>query len=79
MQEYKVKVHKDRTEWFNSKGQRHREDGPAVEYINGTKLWYLNGQRHREDGPAVEYADGTKYWFLKDKCYTEEEFKLKIK
>ena len=23
----------------------HREDGPAVEYSDGTKSWYLNGQR----------------------------------
>ena len=22
----------------------HREDGPAVEYVNGTKIWYLNGK-----------------------------------
>ena len=22
----------------------HREDGPAVEYANGTKYWYLNGE-----------------------------------
>ncbi len=24
-------------------GKRHREDGPAVEYSNGTKKWYLEG------------------------------------
>jgi hypothetical protein len=58
-------------EWFLN-GQRHREDGPAVELSNGTKLWYLNGQRHRVDGPAVElpygykYWNGTKYWYLND-------------
>ena len=46
----------------------HRLDGPAVEYPNGTKFWYVNGQRHRIDGPAVEYADGrTKFWFLDGK------------
>ena len=48
-------------EWYLN-GQRHREDGPAVEYANGDKYWYLNGQLHREDGPAVEKADGSKLW-----------------
>jgi hypothetical protein len=24
-------------------GKLHREDGPAVEYVNSTKEWYLNG------------------------------------
>lgn len=27
----------------------HREDGPAVEYANGTKIWYLNGDRLTEE------------------------------
>jgi len=29
--------------WFNKKREFHREDGPAVEYISGTKKWWLNG------------------------------------
>jgi hypothetical protein len=55
-------------------GKRHREDGPAVEYANGTKSWCLNDKLHREDGPAVEYADGYKSWYLNDKSLTEAEF-----
>ena len=43
-------------------GKRHREDGPAVEDLDGTKDWYLNGQLHRENGPAIVYEDGTKEW-----------------
>jgi hypothetical protein len=42
----------------------HRLDGPAVEYANGGKAWYVDGQLHRLDGPAVEYADGSKEWFI---------------
>jgi len=49
--------------WYLN-GVRHREDGPAVEYSEGTKHWYLNGVRHREDGPASEYSSGGKYWYL---------------
>ena len=30
-----------------------REDGPAVEYLNGEFEYWLDGQLHREDGPAV--------------------------
>lgn len=42
----------------------HREDGPAIEYLNGDKAWYRDGKLHREDGPAVEYVDGGKeYWY----------------
>jgi len=55
----------------------HREDGPAVEWWDGSKEWYLNGKLHREDGPAVEWWDGDKSWYLNGRSYTEEEFKKK--
>ena len=42
----------------NSAGQYHRTDGPAIEYANGYKWWYIKGQLHRTDGPAIEWADG---------------------
>ena len=62
--------------WYNERGQFHREDGPAMEWKDGTKIWYLNGKRHREDGPACELANGSKAWYLNGKKYTEEEFAL---
>lgn len=37
-----------------SMGLLHRENGPAVEYPDGSKEWFLNHQRHRNDGPAIE-------------------------
>ena len=43
---------------------RHREDGPAVEWAHGDKVWYLNGAKHRIDGPVIEYADGVKSWYV---------------
>mgnify|MGYP000497014347 FL=1 len=45
-------------------GERHREDGPALELSNGEKYWYLHGKVHRTDGPAMEFPDGTKKWCL---------------
>jgi hypothetical protein len=60
----------------------HRENGPAVKDINGTKEWYLNGRWHRIDGPAIEYADGTFRWYLNGKripCTTQLQFKRLMK
>ena len=50
----------------------HREDGPAIEYVDGYKEWWLNGKLHREDGPAIEYADGNKQWQLNGKLHRED-------
>lgn len=27
----------------------HREDGPAVQYPDGTKEWYINGKQYSEE------------------------------
>ncbi len=69
MEEYIVRVYDNRTEWFNKDGDRHRIDGPAVEYANGDKEWYQNGQLHRIDGPAVEGANGHKAWYQNGLCH----------
>jgi hypothetical protein len=53
--------------WRNSKGERHRTDGPAVEYNNGYKVWWVDGKLHRTDGPAVENSDGNKAWYMNGK------------
>ena len=42
-------------------------DGPAVEWPDGSKHWFVNGKQHRLDGPAVEWLDGTKEWFVDGK------------
>ena len=46
----------------------HREDGPARDYFNGDKEWWVNGNRHRIGGPASEYKD-CKRWFKNDKLH----------
>lgn len=56
--------------WYlPSKGKRHfhRVDGPACEYGDGSKQWFIDEKRHRIDGPAVEYADGLKHWYVDGK------------
>jgi hypothetical protein len=54
----------------------HREDGPAVEYVNGDRSWFIYGKRHRMDGPAVEWGDRMEWWINGERldCNTQEEF-----
>ena len=68
MIEYTVKVNEYGKHWFLN-GERHREDGPAIEHFSGDKFWFLNGKRHREDGPAIEWDSGDKFWFLNTKYW----------
>ena len=66
-------IDKDGTKrWYNQKCQFHREDGPAIEWPNGTKAWYQHGQCHREDGPAIEFANGGKKWYQHGKLHRED-------
>ena len=58
--------------YFDGDGERHREDGPAIEWADGTRAWYRNGELHREDGPAIEWADGTRQWFLNGERHRED-------
>ena len=74
MKEYKVTVYDDCTVWKNLNGELHRENGPAIEYINGDKYYYKNNKPHRLGGPAVEYSNGAKQYFIEGKKYSEEQF-----
>ena len=72
MIEYTVKVYKSgNKEWYLN-GQRHREDGPAIEWISGYKEWWVNGKLHREDGPAVEDIRGDEEWWVNGKLHRED-------
>jgi len=68
MKTYKDKVsgetlyvvsHQGITRYYKDKSMTvlHRLDGPAIEYANGRKVWYVNGKLHRLNGPAVEGED----------------------
>jgi hypothetical protein len=79
MKTYKVTVDEYGTKHWYINDKRHREDGPAMEWVNGDKYWYINGKCHREDGPAMECVNGDKYWFIDGKLLTEAEFNARIK
>ena len=67
------KVDTNGTKHWYQNGERHRINGPAIEYPNGSKHWYQNGQHHRIDGPAIELPDGTKRWYLNGKEVTQQD------
>lgn len=56
--------------WLYRSLKIHRQDGPAIEYTDGIKEWYINGERLTEqefnsrktpcDGKIIE-VDGTIY------------------
>ena len=48
MKNYTVKVFEDGSKVWLLNGERHREDGPAIEFSSGTKAWYLNGEKLTE-------------------------------
>ena len=47
MIEYTVQVHRNGTKFWLLNNRLHREDGPAIEWANGGKEYFLNGKRHR--------------------------------
>jgi len=74
MTKYRVEVDNEKTVfWYKWKtGELHREDGPAVEWADGNKQWYLNNECHRIDGPACEWSDGSKIWYVNGKLHRED-------
>ncbi len=58
--------------WRNAKGQLHRLDGPASEWVNGSKKWYKDGRLHRLDGPAVVFFNGYIEWRIEGKLHRED-------
>jgi hypothetical protein len=47
----------------------HRHDGPAIEWSNGSKEWWVDGKLHRLDGPAMIWANGDKAWYVDSKLH----------
>jgi len=82
---YYTKIMKEQYIWIDTNGTKfyykdrkmtmlHRLDGPAVEWFNGDKCWWVDGKKHRLDGPAIEHTKGYKFWYVDNKELTEKEF-----
>ena len=55
----------------------HREDGPAIEYSNGCKSWYLNGKEVTEtEHKKITSKEPT--ILIEGKSFTIEELKALI-
>lgn len=53
-------------------GRLHCESGPAIEFSNGSKHWFLDNKVHRADGPAIEQFDGDFFWVVEGKNHRED-------
>lgn len=40
----------------------HREDGPAIEWVDSVCKWYLNGRLSRLEGPGAYTPGGYRSW-----------------
>ena len=77
---YRVVVGPDGTrKYYNSAGQLHCEEGPAIVYPYGRHEWYRNGLRHRTDDPAIEWGCGACEWWIDGVQYTQQEYYLQLK
>ena len=48
MKTYTIKIDNDGNKSWYSNDKLHRENGPAIENVNGYKEWWLNGQHVSE-------------------------------
>lgn len=53
--------------WYDSNGELHRDNGPAIIKCNGDHIWCIHGLRHRTNGPALYNVDGYQEWWHKGK------------
>ena len=77
---YRIEVDEDGARrYYNTNGELHRTDGPAVEWASGAKFWYHNDRLHRTGGPAVEWANGHIEWWINGVILSEAEFNQAVK
>lgn len=60
------------TFYRNEHNMFHCEDGPAIQYFDGSLEWWVNGVPHREDGPAVADANGNMEWWVNGTLHRED-------
>lgn len=49
METYIVEVHTSGNRYWYQNGERHREDGPAIEYADGDREWWIEGKAFTEE------------------------------
>ncbi len=71
---YIVESDNEKVIWMDWNWNKHREgDLPAIEYHDGSKVWFKNGVKHRENGqPAVDFPDGHQEWWVDGKLHRDD-------
>lgn len=71
---YIVEEDDEKIVWMDWNWRKHRDgDFPAVEYKDGTKVFYKEGVKHRDgDLPAVIFPDGHQEWWVNGKLHRDE-------
>jgi hypothetical protein len=71
---YIVEEDSEKIVWMDWNWNKHRDgDLPAIEYKDGTQIWYKNGVKHRDnDLPAVIFLDGHQEWWMDGKLHRDE-------
>ena len=65
------------TFWYKN-NHLHREDGPAMEFLNGARAWVINGKFHKISGPAIIYSSGAEKWYINGIKYEPEKHPFNI-
>lgn len=55
--------------WTNDAKQRHRVDGPAVIFADGSEEWWYEGLLHRDGKPAKTHPNGDCVWYTHGKLH----------
>lgn len=63
MVDYNIKKQLNNNTYYYFYDALHREDGPAIEFADGSEEWYINGKRHNNEGPAIKRVNGDKEWW----------------
>lgn len=50
-------------------GYFHRLDGPAIHYLNGHDIYYVDGLKHRVNDWAERCGDGTRKWWYEGQLH----------
>jgi len=68
--------------WVKSE-KIHREDGPAIEFVDGGEIYMQKGKLHRTDGPAfihiTESGEIIHRYYLDGKEYSKGEWALETR
>jgi hypothetical protein len=78
--EYEVRESSNGNKFWYLNDLYHRENGPAIELVDGTQYWCKYGSSHRTDGAAAIYPSGLKEYQLNGFIYpnitSDEEWLL---